>query len=185
MKIDIDTGLLSDVRQVMSPNFNERPVNTQIDLLIIHNISLPPGEFGNNYIDDLFTNTLDPQKHPFFNEIASKKLSSHCLIKRGGEVTQYVPFTKRAWHAGASTFEGQDDCNNFSIGIELEGTDTLPYAKLQYLALARLVALIQKSYPKIIWERMVGHSTVAPNRKTDPGPAFDWKLFAKLLKMYH
>lgn len=184
MQIDAQTGLLTYARSVPSPNYDERPENTEIDLLVVHGISLPPGEFGTTYIDDLFTNTLDPTKHPFFQEILGLEVSSHCLIQRDGTITQYVPFVKRAWHAGLSIFEGREDCNNFSIGIELEGTDTIPYAKLQYLALARLVALLQTLHPKITGDRIVGHSTIAPGRKTDPGPAFDWKLFSKLLNMY-
>lgn len=183
MEIDVENGVLLNVRQVSSPNYNERPSNTDIDLLVIHNISLPPGEFGGPYIDAFFTNTLDPSDHPYFVEIASVEVSSHCFISRDGSITQYVPFTKRAWHAGISQFSGREDCNDFSIGIELEGTDTLPYDKLQYFALARLVALLQQTYPKITWDRIVGHSTIAPGRKTDPGPAFDWKLFLKLLSM--
>jgi AmpD protein len=183
MGIDVEKGVLLNVRQVASPNYNERPLNTDIDLVVIHNISLPPGEFGGPYIDAFFTNTLDPSQHSYFEEIATMEVSSHCFISRDGSITQYVPFIKRAWHAGISQFSGREDCNDFSIGIELEGTDSLPYDKLQYFALARLVALLQRSYPKITWDRIVGHSTIAPGRKTDPGPAFDWKLFLKLLTM--
>jgi AmpD protein len=184
MQVDAETGTLSNVRQVLSPNYNERPVNTEIDLLVIHNISLPPAEFGGTDIDAFFTNTLDPQRHPYFVDIASTKVSCHCLIQRDGIITQYVPFTKRAWHAGVSCFEGREDCNDFSIGIELEGTDTIAYKKLQYFSLVSLVALLQKTYPRITLDRIVGHSTIAPGRKTDPGMAFDWKLFEKLLNMH-
>lgn len=184
MKMVCEKGLLLNVRQVPSMNFDERPENTEIDLLVVHNISLPPGEFGGPYIDALFTNTLNPKEHPYFLEIARLEVSTHCLIRRDGSITQYVPFTKRAWHAGVSAFDGRENCNDFSIGIELEGTDTLPYDKLQYLALASLVAFLQTLYPKITCDRIVGHSTIAPKRKTDPGPAFDWELFIKLLEMY-
>lgn len=184
MRVELQTGLLTDVRQTKSPNYNERPPNTEIDLIVIHSISLPEGEFGGPYIDALFTNKLDWNLHPYFTKIKGLKVSSHCLIRRDGSITQYVPFTERAWHAGVSEFEGREDCNDFSIGIELEGTDVLPFEKLQYLALSRLVALLQKSYPKISWDRIVGHSTIAPGRKTDPGTGFDWNLFKKLLSLY-
>lgn len=180
MEIDVVTGMLSDVRYVPSPNYNERPADTVIDLLVIHNISLPPGEFGGSYIDALFTNGLDPSHHPYFAEIVGLKVSSHCLIRRDGEIVQYVPFNKRAWHAGDSCFEGREDCNDFSIGIELEGTDEIPYTPVQYAILADLVALLKKAYPKVTDNRIVGHSTIAPIRKTDPGFIFDWNLLAAL-----
>jgi len=180
MKIDVATGMLSDVRYVPSPNYNERPTNTVIDLLVIHNISLPPGEFGGSHIDAFFTNVLDPSRHPYFAEIAGVAVSSHCLIRRDGEIVQYVPFNKRAWHAGDSCFDGRKDCNDFSIGIELEGTDEIPYTPIQYTILADLVALLKKTYPEITDNRIVGHSTIAPTRKTDPGSVFDWGLLAAL-----
>lgn len=183
MRIDIESDLLLNARHVTSPNWNERPANIQIDLLVIHNISLPPGEFGGPYIDAFFQNELDLHLHlhPYFNEIIALKVSSHCLIRRDGEIIQYVPFNKRAWHAGISCFAGKDNCNDFSIGIELEGTDHIPYTEAQYLVLAKLVCSLQKTYPGITKERIVGHSTIAPERKTDPGPLFDWDLLAKLL----
>jgi AmpD protein len=180
MKIDLEAGLLCDARYVPSPNYNERPVDAVIDLLVIHNISLPPGEFGGPYIDAMFTNTLDSSLHPYFAEIAALKVSSHCLIRRDGEIIQYVPFNKRAWHAGDSRFLGREDCNNFSIGIELEGTDEIPYTPIQYSVLANLVLLLKKTYRGITDTRVVGHSAVAPERKTDPGSIFDWGLLAKL-----
>lgn len=180
MEIDVETGVLRNVRYVPSPNHNDRPEGAVIDLLVIHNMSLPPGEFGGPYIDALFTNTLDPMVHPYFAEIYDVQVSSHCLIRRDGEIIQYVPFNKRAWHAGDSSFSGRENCNDFSIGIELEGTDEIPYTPIQYTVLANLVSLLKKTYPEITDDRIVGHSTIAPMRKTDPGSAFDWGLLAKL-----
>ncbi len=181
MQIDIEGDLLLNARQVVSPNYNERPAGVEVDLLVIHNISLPPGEFGGPYIDAFFTNELDPTLHPYFAEIIFLQVSSHCLIRRDGEIIQYVPFSKRAWHAGASQFANRENCNDFSIGIELEGTDLVPYTEVQYLILAKLISALQKIYPGITKERIVGHSTIAPERKTDPGPAFNWNLLARLL----
>lgn len=183
MDIDISRGLISPARYRTSPNCNARPENTEIDLIVIHNISLPPNEFnGAHYIDALFTNTLDPHLHPYFAEISHLRVSSHCFIDRLGEITQYVPFTERAWHAGESIFLGRPNCNDYSIGIELEGADEIPYTDVQYGVLAELIRLIRAVYPKITLDRIVGHSTIAPRRKTDPGPAFDWELLAKLLQ---
>jgi N-acetyl-anhydromuramoyl-L-alanine amidase len=185
MKIN-QNGLLEEVAEgeglpsvsfVPSPNCDERPNNTEIDLLVIHNISLPPGEFGNSYIQDFFTNVLDIKAHPFFNEIATLEVSCHCFIRRDGNIIQFVPFTLRAWHAGQSEFEGREACNDFSIGIELEGTDELAYTEAQYDSLFKVTKTIQQHYPKITSNRIVGHSTIAPSRKTDPGPAFDWTRF--------
>jgi len=181
MQIDVRQGILLGICQVPSPNYNERPPGTVVDLVVIHNISLPPGEFGGSYIDAFFTNTLDTSTHPYFTEIAPLQVSSHCLVRRGGEIIQYVPFNKRAWHAGPSQFAGRENCNDYSIGIELEGTDTVPYTFAQYTALASLIALLQQQYPGITQERIVGHSTIAPDRKTDPGPAFEWGLLLTLL----
>jgi len=181
MYIETTTGLLSNARQVPSVNCNDRPMGAAIDLLVIHNISLPPGEFGQSHIDDFFTNTLDATLHPYFVEIAPLKVSSHCLIRRGGEIVQYVPFYKRAWHAGESMFQDRTDCNDFSIGIELEGTDHIPYTAEQYQVLAKLIVILKNTYPLITDDRIVGHYTIAPTRKTDPGPAFDWPLLATLL----
>jgi AmpD protein len=180
MEIDVVTGMLCDVRYVPSPNYNERPTGTVIDLLVIHNMSLPPGEFGGPHIDALFTNALEPSLHPYFAEIAGLKVSSHCLIRRDGEIVQYVSFNKRAWHAGDSCFAGREACNDFSIGIELEGTDEIPYTPVQYAILADLVVLLKKIYPEITDNRIVGHSTIAPTRKTDPGSVFDWDFLAEL-----
>ncbi len=172
---------LPQARQVPSPNWDERPPDTQVDLLVIHGVSLPPGEFGGPWIDALFQNRLDPGAHPYFGPIAGLKLSSHLLIRRDGELIQYVALTKRAWHAGVSAFQGRERCNDFSIGIELEGTDDIPYAPAQYQVLADTSRAIMAFFPAIIPQRIVGHSHIAPTRKTDPGQAFDWGLFFHLL----
>ena len=173
-KIDSNIGLLLGARQVHSPNCDERPEGVEIDLIVIHNISLPPGKFGGGEIDAFFTNQLDPSAHPYFKTMAHLTVSSHVVIDRQGEITQYVPFTKRAWHAGVSVFEGREKCNDFSIGIELEGTDTLPYTEQQYQSLIALIKLLRVAYPGITPDRITGHSDIAPSRKTDPGDVFDW-----------
>lgn len=174
--MQLQAGWISGVKRVPSPHFNERPDNETPSLLVIHNISLPPGEFGGPWIDALFTGNLDPEAHPFFAEIATLKVSAHCLIRRDGEIVQYVPFHLRAWHAGVSTYQGREACNDFSIGIELEGTDTLPYTCAQYQALQHVTSLLIDHYPQIA-HHITGHSDIAPERKTDPGPAFDWAKF--------
>lgn len=173
----IKDGWLQEAKHSLSPNCNDRPEGAAIDLLVIHNISLPPGEFGGNWINDLFHNRLDPDAHPYFAEIHGMEVSAHCLIRRDGEIIQYVPFDKRAWHAGVSSFCGQENCNDFSIGIELEGSDETPYTDAQYDALVSLTAAIQQAYPEITGDRIAGHSDIAPERKTDPGPAFDWDKY--------
>ena len=174
MHIDIHSGLLDVARQVPSPNCDARPAGTSIDLLVIHNISLPPGCFGGDAIDCFFTNTLDVDADPFYSEISELRVSAHLLIQRDGAIVQYVPFTQRAWHAGVSCFAGRECCNDYSIGIELEGTDELPYEAIQYQVLRQLIDLLVQVYPGIRQDRIVGHSDIAPGRKTDPGPAFDW-----------
>ncbi len=174
MQVDQKTGLMRDARQVPSPNFDSRPPGVEADLIVVHGISLPPGEFGGPWIDRLFTNALPPDVHPYFAEVADLRVSSHLCIRRDGEVTQYVRFGDRAWHAGQSRYLGRDACNDFSIGIELEGSDTLAYDALQYQALAEVVAALCRAYPSLSPQRLVGHSDIAPGRKTDPGPAFDW-----------
>jgi len=179
--MQIEKGLLAEARQANSPNCDERTCD--ISLLIVHGISLPPGEFGGPWIDALFTNTLDPDEHEYFKEISHLRVSSHILIRRDGELVQYVPFEKRAWHAGESQFDGKSCCNDFSIGIELEGTDELAYTDEQYHQLAELIAVLQMRYPAISPDNIVGHSDVAPGRKTDPGPAFDWPRLRKLLSV--
>ncbi|ARN73019.1 N-acetylmuramoyl-L-alanine amidase [Oceanicoccus sagamiensis] len=172
---------LVDVHQVISPNCNLRPSASEISLLVIHNISLPAGEFGSGYIERLFTNCLDCDAHPSFDDLRDLQVSSHCLIDRAGVITQFVPLNKRAWHAGESEFQGRSNCNDFSIGIELEGTDDCPYTALQYQALQTLCRQILSAYPAITVDRIVGHCDIAPGRKTDPGAAFDWALFRDLL----
>ena len=164
-----------------TPNCDPRPADSAIDLVVIHGISLPPGEFGGEYIDALFGNCLDENAHPYFAEISGLQVSAHVLIRRDAQVVQYVPFSERAWHAGESVFHSRSQCNDFSIGIELEGTDDTPYEAVQYQRLAELLALIRKRWPEISRERIVGHCEVAPGRKTDPGPSFQWETLFTLL----
>ncbi len=178
----LHAGKLSGVRFAASPNFDARPAGTVIELLVVHGISLPPGEFGGGWIEDLFLNRLNPAAHPYFAQVHSSKVSAHLFIRRSGEVVQFVPFDKRAWHAGASVFEGRSACNDFSIGIELEGADDTPYEPVQYAQLAALAGTLMQAFPKITEQRIVGHSDIAPGRKTDPGPAFDWTYLRGLLK---
>jgi AmpD protein len=182
MKIDTTTGLLDTARQVECPNFDDRPSDDDIDLIVVHGISLPPGEYGGPWIDALFTNSLDPDGHTYFKEIHQLEVSSHLLIRRTGEIVQYVPFHKRAWHAGQSEFENRQRCNDFSIGIELEGDDEQPYADAQYEQLADVIITICDSYPRMNTERVTGHSDIAPGRKTDPGPAFDWPRLRQMIE---
>lgn len=172
---------LPDVRHEPSPNADERPPGCTPDLLVIHNISLPPGEFGGDYIRDLFLNRLDPDAHPYFREIAHLEVSAHLLIRREGSVIQFVALDRRAWHAGLSSFCGRDRCNDFSIGIELEGSDESPFTAVQYARLATLTRRIQALFPAITAARIVGHSEIAPGRKTDPGPGFDWARYRRQL----
>nr|VFK16516.1 MAG: AmpD protein [Candidatus Kentron sp. LFY] len=179
--LDAKGQWLEGVRRTPSPNFDERPKGCAVELLVIHGISLPPGEFGGHFIEDLFLNRLDPKAHPFFSTIAGLHVSSHLLVRRSGEVIQYVPFHRRAWHAGASEFRGKTDCNDFSIGIELEGSDEVPYEYTQYQRLASLARLLMGAFPMITHDRIKGHSDIAPGRKTDPGPSFDWDGFRHLL----
>ncbi len=176
--MQLNGGWLVEARRVPSPHQDSRPDNETPSLLVVHNISLPPGEFGGPWIDALFSGTLDPHAHPFFAEIAHLRVSAHCLIRRDGEIVQYVPFDQRAWHAGVSSYHGRERCNDFSIGIELEGCDDLPFEDAQYQHLANLITVLRASYP--IFD-VVGHSHVSPGRKTDPGPYFDWPRLAKLI----
>ena len=176
------SGWISAARAVPSPNWDERPPGTPIDLLVIHNISLPPGEFGGPWIERLFLNCLDPGQHCYFSEIAHLRVSSHLLIRRDGELIQFVALDKRAWHAGESCFLERTNCNDFSIGIELEGCDDKPFTQHQYQTLASTTREIQSLHPAISEDRIVGHSEIAPHRKTDPGPCFDWGKYKALLK---
>lgn len=175
MKFKMNKGWVNPARHHASPNFDDRPAGTDIDLLVIHSISLPPGEFGGPWIDALFTNSLDPGAHDYFEEICQLQVSSHFLIRRGGELIQYVPLDKRAWHAGQSTFQGRHRCNDFSIGIELEGSDDQIYTEQQYNMLIDLVRFLMTQYSGITLERITGHEHIAPGRKTDPGPHFNWQ----------
>jgi N-acetyl-anhydromuramoyl-L-alanine amidase len=181
MQVDLSTGLMRGVRQIASPNYDSRPAGVEADLIVVHGISLPPGEFAGPWIDRLFTNTLPADVHPYFAEICSRRVSSHLVIQRDGAITQYVKFTDRAWHAGKSVYRAREACNDFSVGIELEGTDTLPYEAAQYDALAGAVASLCAAYPLLSADRLTGHSDIAPGRKTDPGPAFDWQLARRLI----
>ena len=180
--IDTDRGLLELARQEPSPNCDERPQGVEPDLIVVHAISLPPGEFGGPWIDQLFTNVLPPDGHPYFAEVADLRVSSHLLIRRSGEIVQYVPFQRRAWHAGVSSWAGRERCNDFSIGIELEGADHSPYESTQYAMLARVIAMLCRSYQHLTPDRVVGHSDIAPGRKSDPGPAFDWPRLRSLVQ---
>jgi len=168
---------LADVRRCPSPNFDQRPDNCEIDLLVIHGISLPPSQYGGCYIDQLFTNCLDPDAHPYFADLHQLRVSTHLLINRRGVVTQYVPFNLRAWHAGESEFHGRNNCNDFSIGIELEGCDDEAYEAVQYDTLADISRLLMEYWPGITEQRIVGHQDIAPGRKTDPGSGFDWSYY--------
>lgn len=172
-----DQGWLSGIRHHPSPNHDDRPANEAIDLLVIHNISLPPEQFTGDWILDFFTNQLDPEAHPYFREIADQKVSAHLLIRRNGEIIQFVSFSQRAWHAGQSCFRGKDRCNDFSIGIEMEGSDSQPFTEAQYQALTDITRLLLDYYPALTEERITGHSDIAPDRKTDPGPYFDWSRY--------
>lgn len=170
------------VRYLESPNQDDRPAGVEPELVVVHGISLPPGDFGGEWIDRLFTNALDPADHPYFREIADLRVSAHVLIRRGGELVQYVPFHRRAWHAGGSSWRGRERVNDFSIGVELEGTDETPFEGAQYERLAELIRALAAAYPAIDPERVAGHSDVAPGRKTDPGPSFDWRRLQSLLR---
>ncbi len=180
-KIDQPTSLLLDCLFIPSPNCNDRPDADDISLIVVHGISLPAGQFGGPYIEQLFTNRLDIQAHESFKDLENLQVSSHLLIRRDGQVIQFVPFDKRAWHAGVSRYQGREDCNDFSIGIELEGTDNLEYEEPQYQQLANVIEALLKRYPEINQGRIVGHSDIAPGRKTDPGPAFNWTKLAHVL----
>jgi AmpD protein len=179
--IDTSTGLLIGARQVLSPHFDARPPGVSPTLIVVHGISLPAGEFGGPWIDRLFTGNLPADAHVSFSEIAPLRVSAHAVIRRDGAVTQYVPFGARAWHAGLSSYQGRDACNDFSVGIELEGTDEVAYAQPQYSSLARLIEALCFAYPTLSTNHLVGHSDIAPGRKTDPGAAFDWPRLRSLL----
>jgi N-acetyl-anhydromuramoyl-L-alanine amidase len=177
MKLD-EAGWLGGCRRVASPNHDERPAGEPVALLLVHSISLPPGKYGGDAIERLFTNRLDPRTHPYFRDIASLEVSAHFLVRRGGEVVQFVPLERRAWHAGASRWRGRSRCNDFSVGVELEGTDEGAFEDAQYRSLARLTGRLRRTLPL---RHVAAHSDVAPGRKTDPGTGFDWRRFLALL----
>jgi AmpD protein len=181
MDYQIDKGWITPAKRVCSPNFGPRPDQCATDLLVIHNISLPPGHYEGQCIEQFFCNTLDCDEHPYFDEIRGLQVSAHLLIRRSGELLQFVSFLDRAWHAGRSSYEGRDECNDFSIGIELEGADDDPYPHVQYRVLAAVTDAILESCPAMSGSRIVGHNQIAPGRKTDPGPAFDWQYYRSLL----
>lgn len=181
VSFSINNGLLSPATQISSPNFDVRPPDANVELLVIHCISLPPGQYGSNAIEKFFTNQLVVSEHPYFREIAELKVSAHLLIRRDAEVVQFVNFAHRAWHAGASCFNGREACNDFSIGIELEGTDDTEFTQSQYEILSGISAVLLASYPHLTEKNIVGHEHIAPQRKTDPGPGFDWQLYHQLL----
>jgi AmpD protein len=178
MKIDVN-GRLSGVAHIASPNHDARPMRTPISLLVIHNISLPPDEFGGSGIGELFTNSLDCTTHPYYERLKGVKVSSHFLVRRDGSIIQFVPCRRRAWHAGISEWQGRMRCNDFSIGIELEGSDFVPFESTQYQSLAKLTRLLKRTYSI---RDIVGHSDIAPGRKTDPGPFFDWDRYLSQVK---
>lgn len=175
------SGYYLPAKQIASPFYNQRPAASKISLLVIHCISLPEGVYGGREIEQLFTGCLDCHAHPSFAALEGLEVSAHCVIRRAGEVEQYVPFEKRAWHAGISCFDGVPGCNDYAIGIELEGTDKTDYTEEQYRSLATLTRQLQQHYPAITQKRIVGHSDIAPGRKTDPGVRFDWAYYLNLL----
>ena len=181
MKLAPD-GWLTPCRRVESPNHDERPADEAITLLVVHSISLPPGEYGGDAIERLFTNRLDPAAHPYFRDIADLEVSAHFLIRRDGELVQFVPTTRRAWHAGVSTWRGRERCNDFSIGVELEGTDDGPFEPQQYERLAALINALRAHHPL---HDLAAHSDIAPGRKTDPGPGFDWPRLLAAVAVSH
>ncbi|MBT8136231.1 MAG: 1,6-anhydro-N-acetylmuramyl-L-alanine amidase AmpD [Gammaproteobacteria bacterium] len=179
--IDTETGLIRQARQVASSNYDARPEGCAPELVVVHAISLPPGQFGGPHIEQLFTNSLQPSAHPYFARIADLRVSAHVLVRRDGELVQFVPLDQRAWHAGESCHNGRAACNDFSIGIELEGDDETPFTTEQYEQLAALCLALEPVYPGIRLDQIVGHCHIAPDRKTDPGPNFDWQQLAALL----
>jgi AmpD protein len=181
LKVETATGLLIGVRQVLSPHCDARPAEMLPELIIVHGISLPPNEFGGPWIDRLFTGTLAWDAHPYFRQIEGLRASAHVVIRRDGQLTQYVPFGERAWHAGVSQYRTRSGCNDFSVGVELEGTDDIAYTDAQYAQLVEVIVALIEAYPSLSPEHLVGHSDVAPGRKSDPGPYFEWpRLRARL-----
>lgn len=179
--VDTGTGLISEAQFRPSPHCDERPAGTAVDLLVIHGISLPPGKYGGPWIEKLFLGQLPADAHPSFRDIAHLRVAAHLLIRRDGSLLQFVPFHKRAWHAGVSNYQGREACNDFSVGIEIEGDDSTPYTPAQYSTLAAVTGALMRAYPGITSAKIVGHSDIAPGRKTDPGPAFDWARYRDIL----
>ena len=182
LAIDVGTGLVRGASYIPSPNFDQRPPGAAIELLIVHGISLPPGDFTGEWVEALFQNRLPPDVHPYFREIEGLKVSAHLYLRRDGRAIQFVPLHLRAWHAGASAYRYRIACNDFSVGVELEGSDDVPYEPVQYEALAEFVGALASSYRSFTPDALVGHSDVAPGRKTDPGPAFDWERLRALIR---
>lgn len=172
---------MADIRQVLSSHCDARPARAVPELIVVHGISLPPGEYGGPWIEQFFTGKLPVQAHPYFKQIEGLRVSAHVLIQRGGAPVQFVPFDKRAWHAGVSSWRGRNACNDFSVGIELEGTDTEPYAASQYQTLAGLIEALCATYTTLSHQAIVGHSDIAPGRKSDPGKSFSWPQLRALL----
>jgi N-acetyl-anhydromuramoyl-L-alanine amidase len=182
--MNINQGWLKQAEKCKSPHYDQREFCdiTEISLLVVHNISLPAKQFGGNYINDLFLGQLDPKAHPSFEDIYQLRVSAHCLIRRDGQIIQYVSFNERAWHAGVSSYQGKQKCNDFSIGIELEGADDIPYTDEQYQQLSQLTLSLISVYP-LIEGNITGHCDIAPGRKTDPGDAFDWQKYQAMIKV--
>ncbi|HEY9018815.1 1,6-anhydro-N-acetylmuramyl-L-alanine amidase AmpD [Thiomicrospira sp.] len=180
MHVNAQTGRLVEAKWIASPNFEPRPPGLVPELIVVHGISLPPDEFGGSGVEQLFTNQLNPQEDSYYQAIEGLKVSSHLFIRRGGEVIQFVDFNQRAWHAGVSCFNGRENCNDFSIGIELEGADHIAYTASQYEALGSAILALQEAYPSLRNAAVVGHSDIAPGRKTDPGPLFNWAALKRL-----
>ena len=181
-QVDPARGLLAGARQVSSPHHGERPAGSRIELVVIHGISLPPDRFGGPWIDDLFCGRLDPDAHPYFATLRGLRVSAHLLVRRDGSVTQYVPFHRRAWHAGVSSWQGRTECNDFSIGIEVEGSPYVPYEDAQYRTLAAVLRALAAAYPDLaLPDCVTGHAEIAPARKADPWESFDWEELKNLL----
>lgn len=174
----IDDGWLAGVQRARSPNCDARPIGAGVELVVVHGISLPPGEFGGPWVERLFMNELDCGAHPYFRSLDGLRVSAHLLVRRDGSLVQFVPFNQRAWHAGRSEWRGREQCNDFSVGIELEGCDEVAYSAAQYAALASVLAALRGHYPELAADALVGHADIAPGRKSDPGPIFDWPRLA-------
>lgn len=185
MNINTDTGWMESARRVPSPNCDDRPAGQGPELIVLHSISLPPGRFGGPWVEALFTNRLAPEVHPYFAGIHDLRVSAHLLIGRRGNLVQFVPFHLRAWHAGVSSFQGRAACNDYSIGIELEGADDVPFDPRQYAALVSVIEALLAAFPTLSSERIVGHEQVSPGRKTDPGPWFDWSWLRSVMEVHH